>query len=156
MRCKTIGWDFLHGLRCADPGLDQVLPRRRRETVNWCVLSKKSCQTTALFRCPETKPDHVTAKTGEKQSASGLIPDGFHAVTVETGVTSDEYVEITSGDLSEGDTVYITQSTVTTNEDINMPGMNGGPDGGFGGAPGGNFSGNRSGSGAPSGGPMRN
>jgi HlyD family secretion protein len=97
-----------------------------------------------------------TAKTGEKQSASGLIPDGFHAVTVETGVTSDEYVEITSGDLSEGDTVYITQSTVTTNEDINMPGMNGGPDGGFGGAPGGNFSGNRSGSGAPSGGPMRN
>ena len=97
-----------------------------------------------------------TAKTGEKQSASGLIPDGFHTVTVETGVTSDEYVEITSGDLSENDTVYITQSTVTTNEDINMPGMNGGPDGGFGGAPGGNFSGNRSGSGTPSGGPMRN
>ncbi len=42
--------------------------------------------------------------------AQGLVPAGFRAVQVETGVISDSYVEITSG-LEEGDVVYVADTT---------------------------------------------
>ena len=38
------------------------------------------------------------------------VPAGFRSVEVETGLISDEYVEITSG-LSEGDEVYVDESS---------------------------------------------
>ena len=91
----------------------------------------------------------------EKTSFSS-IPDGFHEVSVETGLTSDTYVEIVSGELEEGDEVYVSQSTVSSEENPGMmmggPGGSGGPEGS--GGPGGGFSGsgggNRSGgSGGP-------
>lgn len=96
---------------------------------------------------------------GDAQSSN--VPEGFHEVTVTTGLTSDEYVEILSGDLSEGDEVYISQSSVSSSTDMMMPGMGGGDmGGGMGGAnPGGmgggnpGSSGNR-GSGMGGGGPM--
>ena len=86
----------------------------------------------------------------EKTSFSS-IPDGFHEVSVETGLTSDTYVEIVSGELEEGDEVYVSQSTVSSEENPGMmmggPGGSGGPEGS--GGPGGGFSGsgggNRSG-----------
>lgn len=77
------------------------------------------------------------------------VPDGFHEVSVETGLTSDTYVEIISGDLEEGDEVYVSQSTVSSDENSGMmmgggPGSSGGPGGGgFGGGSG--SGGNRSG-----------
>ena len=40
------------------------------------------------------------------------VPDGFTAVKVETGINDDNNIEIVSG-LSEGDVVYVTQSTNT-------------------------------------------
>lgn len=70
------------------------------------------------------KDDTVT----EKQ---GAVPAGFRAVEVETGLISDSYVEIKSG-LSEGDEVYVAESTQNTS---NMMMMGGAPMGG--GAPGG-------------------
>jgi hypothetical protein len=43
----------------------------------------------------------------------------------------DSYVEITSGNLSEGDVVYITQSTVEDSSESTMiPGIGGGMAGG--------------------------
>ena len=67
------------------------------------------------------------------------VPAGFRSVEVETGLISDEYVEITSG-LSEGDEVYVDESSTDSSASM-MPmggmggGMGGGPGGG--GAPGG-------------------
>ena len=67
------------------------------------------------------------------------MPAGFRSVEVETGLISDEYVEITSG-LSEGDEVYVDESSTDSSASM-MPmggmggGMGGGPGGG--GAPGG-------------------
>lgn len=74
---------------------------------------------------------------GESQKAAGKqgdIPEGFHAVQVETGLTSDSYVQILSG-LNEGDVVYVDQSSQDTSMMFQMgaPGGMGGPGMGGGG-----------------------
>ena len=71
------------------------------------------------------------------------VPAGFRSVKVETGLASDTYVEITSG-LSEGDVVYVAESSKNSSSFMMMM------DGGMGGPPGGggNMGGqNRGGSG---------
>ena len=87
---------------------------------------------------------YVKNKEGETytEDENSHVPEGFHSVSVETGLTSDSYVEILSGDLSEDDEVYISQSTVGSDDAGMMMG-------GFGGQPGGGFSGS---GGPPSGG----
>ena len=78
------------------------------------------------------------------KEADGNVPAGFRSVEVETGLISEDYVEILSG-LSEGDVVYIDP---TTSSETTMAGMMGGMPGGMqgGGMPTG-------GGGAPGGGP---
>lgn len=96
-------------------------------------------------------------KSDDKNAKSSNVPEGFHEVTVTTGLTSDEYVEILSGDLSEGDEVYISQSSVSSSTDMMMPGMGGGDMGGGmgGGNPGGGSNrGGGMGGGMGGGGPM--
>lgn len=66
----------------------------------------------------------------------GNVPAGFKAVEVETGISNDDYVQITSG-LSEGAEVYVDAATNNSTNMFQMGGM-GGPNGGMGGAPGGN------------------
>lgn len=66
----------------------------------------------------------------------GNVPAGFKAVEVETGISNDDYVQITSG-LSEGDEVYVDAATNNSTNMFQMGGM-GGPNGEMGGAPGGN------------------
>lgn len=66
-----------------------------------------------------------TPKKNEKTAAvQSEIPEGFHEVTVTTGLTDGDYIEITSG-LSEGEEVYVkrnnSQQTI-----MMMPGMGGG------------------------------
>lgn len=95
-----------------------------------------SIPVNALMRGNQVyvKDDTVT----EKQ---GAVPAGFRAVEVETGLISDAYVEIKSG-LSEGDTVYVEESSQSESV-MMMPaggmggGPGGGPGGGMGGGPGG-------------------
>lgn len=106
------------------------------------------------------KPTGDASKSG-KTSEGSNVPEGFHEVEVTTGLTSDEYVEIVSGDLSEGDEVYVSQSSVSDSSDEMMPGMGGdmggGPGGDMGGGPGGSGGGGgRSGGngGGMGGGPM--
>ena len=83
------------------------------------------------------KDDTVT------ESADG-VPAGFRAVQVETGLTNDTYVEITEG-LSEGDEVYVDESSKESDSmgvmmQMAVPGgggMGGPGGGGPGGGPGG-------------------
>lgn len=73
----------------------------------------------------------VYVKDASVTTSQGNVPAGFRAVDVETGLTNDDYVEIVSG-LSEGDEVYVAESTVSNNNMMMMPGggMGGGPGGG--------------------------
>lgn len=59
-----------------------------------------------------------------KEGVSDRIkpPEGFTAVAVETGVTNDDYIQITKG-LVEGDEVYVTESS---NNRMNFGGFGGG------------------------------
>ena len=89
-----------------------------------------------------------SAKNTDGAMVNGVtLPDGWRAVEVETGLSNDDYIEITSG-LSEGDVVYVPQIQIaSSSDDMMMPGgdMGGGPGGDMGGGPGG-------GGGAPGGG----
>lgn len=60
--------------------------------------------------------------TGMQQAG---VPEGFTAVRVETGIVTDDYVEILSG-LSEGDEVYVDPSAGTTMNMFQMGGFPGG------------------------------
>lgn len=68
----------------------------------------------------------------QEERKDSRVPEGFYAVTVETGLISDDYVEIISG-LSEGDEVYVDESSQTDYNNFMMPGggMPGGPGGGM-------------------------
>ena len=106
---------------------------------------------------PTNKGTGENGKSDDKNAKNSNVPEGFHEVTVTTGLTSDEYVEILSGDLSEGDEVYISQSSVSNSTDMMMPGMGGGDMGGGmgGGNPGGGSNrGGGMGGGMGGGGPM--
>ena len=93
--------------------------------------------------------------TAASPSASNAMedasaPEGYVYVKVETGVSDNDYIEITSG-LQEGDTVaYIpaTASSISSYDQMmrDEAAMSGPPGGGSGGGPGG--------SGGPSGGPQ--
>lgn len=72
-------------------------------------------------------------KTDDKDNA----PDGYHSVKVTTGISDDDYIEITDG-LSEGDSIYILRQSSGDDSMMMMPGMGGGmggPGGGMGGPP---------------------
>ena len=93
---------------------------------------------TCLFIQADTKPDNAV------DLEDGVVPDGYYAVAVETGLTSNDYVEITSG-VDEGVTVferYVKKNTTSgsdqTSETSNNAAMPSGfPGGGSGGFPGG-------------------
>ncbi len=69
----------------------------------------------------------VYVKDDTALSADKGVPTGFRAVEVTTGLTNDQYVEILEG-LSEGDEVYINQSSQNTEIFGNMQGFQpGGP-----------------------------
>ena len=66
------------------------------------------------------------------------VPNGFTAVSVETGISNENYIEIKSG-LQEGDEIYVTSSSTNNNQQFGgMPGMGGGM-----GGPPNNMGGNR-------------
>ena len=83
--------------------------------------------------------NRVYVKDASAEAEPG-VPAGFRSVEVETGLISDQFVEIISG-LSEGDEVYVDESSADTGASMmpmgGMGGMGGGPGGGMGGGPGG-------------------
>ena len=91
--------------------------------------------------------NRVYVKDDSVTEAQGAVPKGFRAVKVQTGLVNDEKVEILSDELSEGDVVYVQESTVNT-----WTGRNGMPGGGgMGGMPGAGGQGGRSGGSGQSG-----
>lgn len=97
----------------------------------------------------------VYVKDDTVKEANGNIPAGFRAVEVETGVTSSDYVEIVSGELKEGDEVYVAATSVRTSGSgaVMMMPSGGVPGGDTGAAPmGGSGSGRGAGSSGYSGG----
>lgn len=87
--------------------------------------------------------NRVYVKDETVTESEGSVPAGFKAVEVETGLINDDYVEIING-LSEGDEVYVAESSVGDSMQMMPGGM-----GGMGGGPGGNMGG---GGGTPGGG----
>lgn len=69
-----------------------------------------------------TDGNHSSSERG----STGGAPEGFYAVEVETGLISDEYVEILSG-LEEGQEVYVDESSQNNTNMFMMPGGMGGP-----------------------------
>ena len=95
----------------------------------------------------------VYVKDDSAEESQGPIPSGFRQVEVETGLISSDYVEIVSGDLKEGDEVYVSYESKETGQPSAAPpgGMNGMGGGGF---EGGGFGGGGMG-GGPGGGRQR-
>ena len=97
-----------------------------------------------------------SAKNTDQTMVNGtLLPDGWKAVPVKTGLSDDTNIQITEG-ISVGDVVYVPQIQKSSSDDNQMmpggdmpgggmPGGGGAPSGGGGGMPGG-------GGGAPGGG----
>ena len=104
----------------------------------------------------------VYIKDDGTKSADDKAPEGYMSVSVETGISNENYIEIKDGALGEGDTVYIPQAVRATTDNSGLFAMNSGmqgqmPSGGMpsGGMPsGGMQGGNRgaAGGGMPSGG----
>lgn len=90
--------------------------------------------------------NRVYVKDDTVTEAQGSVPAGFRAVEVETGLISDTYVQIVSG-LSEGDTVYVSESSKSTSAFM-MP-MGAPAGGGTGGMGASGYGGGRSGMGGP-------
>ena len=79
--------------------------------------------------------NRVYVKDDSVTEQQGSVPAGFKAVEVETGISNDDYVQITSG-LSEGDEIYVDSASGNTSTDMFQMGGMGGPSG-MGGGPGG-------------------
>lgn len=75
--------------------------------------------------------NQVYVKDDTVTQQSGPVPAGFRAAEVETGMVSDSYVEIKSG-LSQGDVVYVAESSKSSSGTFMMMDMGGGPGGGGG------------------------
>lgn len=107
---------------------------------------------TCLFVQADTKPDNAV------DLADGVVPDGYYAVAVKTGLTSNNYVEITSG-VSEGVTVferYVKKNTTSGSDKTSETSDNGAMPSFGGQMPsfGGQMPGGQSGGGPMGGGPM--
>ncbi|MBQ7821976.1 MAG: HlyD family efflux transporter periplasmic adaptor subunit [Clostridia bacterium] len=84
----------------------------------------------------------VYVKDDGTKTPEDTAPEGYMSIKVETGLSNDNYIEIVSGDLEEGDTVYVPQAVhVTTNifEQMASGQMPNGMQGGMGGNMGGNM-----------------
>lgn len=77
----------------------------------------------------------VYIKDDTVTESEGAVPAGFRSVEVETGLMNDDYVEILSG-LSEGDVVYVSESSASDSMGVMVMPMSGASGGGSG-APGG-------------------
>lgn len=74
----------------------------------------------------DTNKDTERNHSSSERDSTGGAPEGFYAVEVETGLISDEYVEILSR-LEEGQEVYVDESSQNNTNMFMMPGGMGGP-----------------------------
>lgn len=112
-------------------GTDELLPGMN---VDGVIILEEVSDVIAVPADALMRGNKVYVKDDTVKEAQGNIPAGFKEVLVETGLISDDYVEIKSG-LAEGDEVYVAESSVSSTTGM----MGGMPGGGMGemGAPGG-------------------
>lgn len=91
----------------------------------------------------KTSQPEISGENAERTKSRLTVPQGFKVVRVETGISSDDFIEIKSG-LDEGDEVVIPDATEGTSN-FGIPGISGGMPGMGGNRPGGNIGGNRTG-----------
>lgn len=97
-----------HPLRRA--GMDELLPGMN---VDGVIILDQASDVLAVPADALMRGNKVYVKYDTVTEAQGMVPAGFRAVDVKTGLISDDYVEITEG-LSEGDVVYVAESTVSS------------------------------------------
>lgn len=105
-----------------EDGTDELLPGMN---VDGVIILDQVSDVLAVPADALMRGNRVYVRDDSVKEAQGSVPAGFRAVEVETGLISDSYVEIKSG-LSEGDEVYIAQSSVSSETTMMMPGMPGG------------------------------
>lgn len=141
----TVRIDETEGLR---PGMNVDAKIILEEAENVLSVPVEAVNRGGLVLITKDSP---SASAAAEQEA----PEGYVYITVETGVSDDDYIEIASG-LQEGDTVAYVPSS--GDNSMAFPGgMGGGPMGGSGGGPGGAAPSGGPGGGAPGGmggGPM--
>ena len=85
-------------------------------------------------KTPQDKPDAENKKNNTDEKAQERmknmlssidVPDGYKAIFVSTGLSSETFIEIKAG-LSEGDKVLLPDTTLNTNPMQGMMGMMGG------------------------------
>lgn len=113
--------------------------------VDGTIILDSASQVLAVPADALQRGNKIYVKDDSVTESQGRIPAGFREVDVETGLVNTDYVEITSGDLNEGDEVYVSSSSTGSGSD-SMNGMDGEP-GGFGGGEHGGGSGGPGGSG---------
>lgn len=122
------------------------------------LIVEESENALAIPTAAVQRGNVVYVKDDGTKSLDDNAPDGYMSVEVETGISNDDYIEITGGELEEGDIIYVPQAVHATTDIMTMfGGMNGGmgemPSGGMpqgnmgGGMPSGNMGGSNGGGG---------
>lgn len=109
-------------------GLDDLLPGMN---VNGVILLDEVKNVISVPADALMRGNTVYVKDDTVKEPNGNVPAGFKSVKVTTGLVSEDYVEIKSG-LTEGQEVYVTQTSVRTTQTDLPGGM--GRVGGMGGA----------------------
>lgn len=114
-------------------GLDELLPGMN---VDGVIILDEAKDVIAIPADSLMRGNTVYVKDDSVKEKIGNVPAGFRSVEVSAGLISKDYVEIKSG-LTEGEEVYVAQSSVEKTSNNMMPGGMGGMGGITGGGPGG-------------------
>ncbi len=99
-------------------GIEDLLPGMN---VDGVIILAEAKDVLAVPADALVRGNQVYVKDETAKEAQGNIPAGFRAVEVTTGLISGDYVEITEG-LEEDQEVYVAQSTVSSTQNMMMPG----------------------------------
>ncbi|MDY5482868.1 MAG: efflux RND transporter periplasmic adaptor subunit [Clostridium sp.] len=105
--------------------LDEVGELRPGMNVEGTIIVDAAEDVLAVPADALQRGNSVYVKDDTVTESQGRVPAGFREVKVETGLISEDYVEIVSGDLEEGDEVFLASTSVPTENDSKNAGMNG-------------------------------
>ncbi len=105
--------------------LDEVGDLRPGMNVEGTIIVDAAEDVLAVPADALQRGNSVYVKDDTVTESQGRVPAGFREVKVETGLISEDYVEIVSGDLEEGDEVSLVSTSVPTENDSKNAGMNG-------------------------------
>lgn len=105
--------------------LDEVGDLRPGMNVEGTIIVDAAEDVLAVPADALQRGNSVYVKDDTVTESQGRVPAGFREVKVETGLISEDYVEIVSGDLEEGDEVSLASTSVPTENDSKNAGMNG-------------------------------